>query len=468
MQLTSTNSVVLINPWQFTEKEIISRAWPPLSLANCAAMLRERGFKVSIIDANAERLEPKKVAERMQQINANKIFITSTPIDRWQCPYVDLRPFLECVRAVRNSRDFAFVNAGTKIYVMGAHGTVEPKRILQMTKADAVIIGEPELTIVDLCEKDDLKKVNGVCYKNGKRIVVKPRKKLLDLGKLPIPAFDLLPTDKYFYELLGKNFTLLEASRGCPFDCVFCMKKMYGKGYRKKPLGKLIAEIENVISLGVKNVYFIDLEFTVDRQFVEKLCDYLIAKRKEGYEFNWCCQTRADTVDRKLLKKMYDAGCKLIHFGVESGSPRMIKIMNKMTSLEKIEEGVKAAMDIGIEAACFFMFGLPTETESDMQQTIDFAKRLNPTYASFHVAIPYTGTKFGDGTVGTCNQENKQKTFQTFFPLCDPSRNYNKLRAITKKAYVQFYLRPSYLMSAIRQNPKLMAKQFKLFLRYIS
>jgi len=344
---------------------------------------------------------------------------------------------------------------------MGTHGTVETEKILNITKADAVIIGEPELTVLEICEKSSLKNVSGVCYKGRGKVLIRRRDKLLDLNKLPLPAFDLLPMEKYFYELLGKNFALLEASRGCPFNCIFCLKKMYGKNYRKKSLEKIAKEIEYLIDAGIKNVYFIDLEFTVNRDFIFDLCDFLEKKREEGYEFNWCCQTRADTVDRKLLEKMHDAGCKLVHFGIESGSSRMIKVMNKGATLKKIEEGVKASMDVGMMVACFFMFGLPTETQSEMKETIEFAKKLNPTYVSFHAAIPYTGTKFGN----ECGVQSDNE--KIFFPLCDSSRDYRQLRAIVRKAYFKFYLRPNYLMGMLRCNPKLLTKQLKLFLRHI-
>lgn len=457
---SSEGRIVLINPWQYSEKEIISRVWPPLCLANCAALLRERGFDVAIIDANAEKLKPEKVARVVEGGGPKKVFITSTPIDRWQCPYIDLRPFVECARAVRKVCE----KTGAELYVMGTHGTLEPEKVLDATEADAVIVGEPELTVLELCKKNNensLKDVKGVCYREKGKIAIRNRKRFLDLGKLPTPAFDLLPMKKYFYELLGSHFTLLETSRGCPFGCVFCMKKMYNGFCRKKSLGKVIKELEYAIDSGVKNVYFIDLELTVNRNLVVGLCDFLIKKRNEEHGLSWCCQTRADTVDKELLEKMHEAGCRLIHFGVESGSQRMLKIMNKGATLERIEEGVKAAMDAGIEAACFFMLGLPTETEDEMKETIEFAKKLNPTYASFHVAIPYTGTKFG-GEYGTksCNEAK-------FFPLCDPSRDYDELRAATKKAYLKFYLRPSYVINAFRRNPKILAKQFKLFLRYM-
>lgn len=454
------STVLLINPWQYSEKEVINRVWPPLCLANCAALLRERGLDVSIVDANAEKLRSEEVARRVREMRPGKVFITSTPIDRWQCPYVDLKPFIECSDNISK----VCKEIGAKFYVTGAHGTVKPETVLDMAKADAVIIGEPELTVLELCEKN-YSDVSGICYKENDEVLIKPRVEFLDLNKLPLPAFDLLSMEKYFYELLGKDFALLETSRGCPFNCIFCLKKMYGSSYRRKSVEKVAKEIEYVIEKGVKNVYFIDLEFTVDRNFVLELCDFLSVKRKEGCELNWCCQTRADTVDKEMLERMHDAGCKLIHFGIESGSPRMTDVMNKGATLGRIEEGIRAVMDAGIETTCFFMFGLPTENIGEATETINFAKRLNPTYASFHVSIPYTGTAFGD----SCNfqgQKQKQTPKDLFFPLCDPSRDYEELRGVAKKAYIQFYLRPSYVLNAIKRNPRLLAKQFKLFWRY--
>ena len=458
----NSGSILLINPHQFSEKEIISRIWPPLSLANCASILRQRGFDVNIIDANAEKLSSDELKDRVRDYNADKIFVTSTPLDRWQCPYIDITPFVECVKIVNSVRD-----ENSKIYVMGTHCTISPKRILDMTNADVVIIGEPEETVTELCEEKKIEDIDGICYKignGGNGVVVRRRNTFLNLDSLPIPSFDLLPMKKYFYELLGSDFTLMETSRGCPFDCIFCMKKMYGNKYRRKSVDKIRTEMEEAFGLGVKNVYFIDLELTVDKIFISKLCDLMDDMKKKGKEIRWCCQTRADTVDREILEKMYDAGCRLVHFGIETGSPRMLEVANKMTTLDKIEDSVNAAMDVGMDVACFFMFGLPTETEDDMNETIRFAKKLNPTYASFHVAIPYTGTKF-DEMCGV--DKNFSSDEKSFFPLCDPSRDYGKMRKVVRKAYMSYYARPGYIVNVFRKNPKLLLRQFSLFLRCV-
>ena len=133
---------------------------------------------------------------------------------------------------------------------------------------------------------------------------------------------------------------------------------MYGKKYRLKSVKNLGKEVETAVKkFGIKNAYFIDLEMTVNKKHVAELCDFLINKK---IKLSWCCQTRADTVDFKLLKKMRKAGCLLIHYGVETGSPRIMKFIEKKITHEQILNGVRLAHKAGIETACFFMFwGFP-------------------------------------------------------------------------------------------------------------
>jgi anaerobic magnesium-protoporphyrin IX monomethyl ester cyclase len=266
--------ILIVNPLQVqivnSKGKIYNRVWPPLSEANCAALLEKEGHEVVIVDANAERLNASDVARRAAGFD--KIFITSSSIDRWQCPVIDLHPFLSYVKAVREVND--------EVYITGVHGTVRPEEILTLTGAKAVIRGEPELTVLELCRNSDLSRVRGISYKeNGKFINNEPQD-LLDLEKLPLPAFHLLPMEKYFYEVLGENFVLLEGSRGCASNCSFCLLDMYGKKLRVKSSRQLINEIEIAINkFHVKNAYFFDLEFTINRSLVEEVCDHLIRKR---------------------------------------------------------------------------------------------------------------------------------------------------------------------------------------------
>jgi len=445
--------IALINPsyeYPVVKKErfiYYNKLWPPIDLANCAALLEKEGFEVKIVDANAERIAPEKVAEAVKGFS--KIFITSSPLDRWQCPHPNITPFVEAVKEIKSK-------ANADIFAMGTHGTVRPNEILEMTEATAVIRGEPELTALEICKNMELEKVKGLTFKKNGKIITNPERESVDLNSLPIPAYHLLPLEKYFYEFLGGRFMLFEGSRSCPFSCIFCLKKTYGN-YRKKSSEKLIKEVETAVEkFKIKNAYFIDLEFTVNRKLVEDLCDFLIEKK---YDFKWCCQARFDTVDKELLEKMKKAGCKLIHYGVETGSERIMKMINKKITLEQIERGMKVTKEVGIPTACFFMFGFPSETREDMEKTVQLALKLNPTFASFHLTIPYPGTDF---------YEMIEPGDELFPSIYTGEYSGEELKNMINSAFRRFYFRPSYVISRLKEgNYGMLLKQFKLFISHI-
>jgi len=421
-----------------------NRIWPPLDLLNCASVLEKEGFYVKILDANAERTPMDKIIEYSK--NFDKIFVSSSSLDRWQCPNININPFLNLTKKMRKGN----------LFVMGVHGTIRPREILELTNAKAVMNGEPELTVLDICKGKSLSKIRGISYSRNKGIISTKKRGPIDLNRLPLPAYHLLNPKRYYYDLLGKNLAILEASRGCPFSCIFCLKEMYGSKYRKKSAKNLIKEIDYLVKkLDIKNIYFMDLEFTINKGLVDKLCNHLI---KERYNLRWCCQTRADSVDMQLLRKMKKAGCALIHYGVETGSPRIMNVINKGIALEKIQNGVRLTKKAGIETACFFMFGFPTETRKDMEKTVKFAKELNPTYASFHVATPYPNTAF----------YRYNKTDELFSEAYTKEHSAVYLKGMADKAFLSFYLRPNYIIGRLfSANLKSSFNQFKLFLEFV-
>jgi anaerobic magnesium-protoporphyrin IX monomethyl ester cyclase len=450
--------ILIVNPLQShlvsSKGKIYNRVWSPLSEANCAALLEQEGHEVVIVDANAERLDATEVAKR--SIGFDKIFITSSPIDRWQCPVIDLAPFLSYVKALKEIND--------EVYITGAHGTVRPEEMLALTGVKAVIRGEPELTVLHLCRNDDLSKVRGISYKStGEYIHNKPQD-LLDLEKLPVPSFHLLPMEKYFYEVLGKNFTLLEASRGCTYRCSFCLLDMYGKKLRVKSPQQVINELDTAINkYHVKNAYFMDLEFTVNRNLVEAICDYLISKR---YDFKWTCQTRFDMIDEHLLDKMKRAGCDLIHFGVEAGNDKSLRALAKGMTVEKIEAGMKMIKKVNMRSACFFLMGVFGSTEEDMQEITRFSMKLNPTYALFHIAIPYPGTKFHSEVINSGPFFSDNNIFPEAYV---GEMTLDNIKTTTRNAYIKYYFRPRYVLSMIRHGHlKYLYWQLKIFLGFIS
>lgn len=447
------SKILLVNPWYEYNPEKpnrYSRAWQPIDLAVAGAMLEEKGFKVKILDINALKIP---VEDALGESSGfDKIFITSASLDRWQCPHIDISSFILTAKKYKK----AFPKS--KTFVLGPHCTMNPQGTLEKTGADALIMGEPEMTIVELCKKNDPKKVKGVAFlKNGK-IKFTGKRAPVDISRFPAPAFHLLPMDKYFYEMMGKDYSIVEAARGCPFQCTFCAKDiMYGKKYRMKTIGQVEKELDLLVNqFGIKNVYFIDLEFTVNKKHANEICDLIL---KKNYKINWTCQTRIDTVDEKVLKKMKESGCKSIHFGVESGSKRILELTNKKITKSGIRKGVEMTKKAGIETICFLMVGFNEEEKEDMEKTIQFAKELDPDYVSFNVATPYPGTKF---------YESVKDEVDVVFPTSYQGF-YNEafLKKMAKKGFIQFYLRPKYIALRAFKNPKLLFKQFKLFLRFI-
>jgi len=251
---------------------------------------------------------------------------------------------------------------------------------------------------------------------------------------------------------------LLETTRGCPFPCMYCFLEMYGgRRYRRKTIKQMTAEVDYIIqTVGAKSLYFIDLEFTLGASaHVHELCDDMIQKR---YNLPWCCQTRADSLHVELLKKMRKAGCRMIHFGVETGSEKVLNTIDKKIKLSQIEEGIAMTKRAGIEAACFFMFGFPGETHEDMEATIQFARKLNPTYASFHIASPYPGTRLYE----------MSESSELFPEAYTKEHSLRDLEETVRRAFKKFYVRPTYALSRILEgNPAAWKKQLRLFWEFI-
>lgn len=450
--------VLFVNPFQVRlvgkKGRIYNRTWTPLDLANAAAILRNQGCEVAIVDANAEQIGAAEVARRCA--GYDQVYVTSTSLDRWQCPYLDLQPFFEVTAAIKN--------VVPEMYVMGSHGTVKPFEMLAATGARAIVRGEPEGIVRELAARKPLADVRGITWQNGAGPVSNPDAPLVKMEEIPLPALDLLPMHLYGYEVMGDHFTLFEMSRGCASDCTFCLLKTYGNGVRRQSLDRLKIEIEDAIrNYGVKTAYIIDLEFTVLRKQALDLCDWLIEK---NFDFEWCCQTRFDLVDEELLAKMKQAKCTLIHFGVEAGSDAMLSRVDKGINIAQIREGMKKVKKVGIRTACFFMIGFPESTQQDMDDIQAFARELAPDYPLFHITAPYPGTKLYEQVK---NDPKIRFSDDSLFPeAIEANFTVSDLKRITRQAYLKYYARPAYVLGRLmRGDFRNLAHQARLFWSFV-
>jgi len=420
---------LLINPrWQglVGRDRLFNRPWPPLSLLNCAAILERAGYKVRVIDARANKIRKEDLKNCSSW--ADFVLMTSSPMDRWQCPNLDLEPLLSYAEGLPKE----------KLILCGVHGTIYPERIYKLTKADFIIRGEPESAILDFIDKRKWEDTLGVSYHNDGKIIHNLQCPPLDLSVLPYPSYNLINPIHYYYELLGKRIALLETSRGCQYQCPFCLKIMYGKGVRIKPIQQILDEIVMVINKNnFRCIYFMDIDFSFDNQRTTELCQDLI---RSNLDFSWACQTRLDNMNEELLTIMYKAGCRLIHFGIETGKHSTQQSIKKETEIGKARSIINRAYKLGMATACFFILGFPHETRRDREETLNLALTLNSTYASFHLLSPYPTTPIFKDHL----EEGD------FFPECLPDIPISEVNRWIRYSLFRFYSRPNHIAKNIR------------------
>lgn len=395
---------------------------PPLDLIYLENFARAAGHSAVIHDGfTADRRE---LAEHVRK--ADCIYITTTPFHMWQCPNCDWESIRSAIGYFPKE----------KTVLGGLHPSVFPEIALQETGVHAVIRREPESAFLSFLQCGSWREAAGVSWQQDGAVHHNPTGQPLPMDQLVVQDYRVNPAD-YGYFLLGPKTALFESSRGCPWKCNFCDQEMFHWGYRTKSPEVFAEEVARTLrNYPFETAYFFDLEFTIQNGRTEQIAQELI-KRDLHKKLRWAIQTRADMVNESILEALRDAGCRLIHFGVESGDPEILKSTNKKITLEKIERGVALTKRYGLQTACFFMFGLPTEKPEQFSTTLEFARELNPTYASFHFAVPFPGTPLYRQYLSEFDEPwGSWPSF--YFKEWDASR----IARYLKWAFVKFYLIP--------------------------
>jgi len=285
----------------------------------------------------------------------------------------------------------------------GPQPTVDPEYFI--AHADIVVRGEAEYVLKEIIEhwsQDNLQHIAGIWRKKRGEVIKNPTNyNFLELDTLPFPARELLPMGRYIYNWsyldavdIGKRGTTMIVSRGCPFSCSYCqptLRQMFGNRVRLRSPGNVVAEILALEErYGIGGIFFHDDTLTADHHWLNEFCRTLLEEKMPVF---WGCNSRVDTVNESILKNMYAAGLRVIHFGIESGSQRILdEIFNKKIILDQSRSAVSLAKKIGIHAMGFFMLGAPTETAKEINQTVSFARSLRLDEASFSLTTPLIGT----------------------------------------------------------------------------
>jgi len=440
-----------------TNTKKFHRRFPPLSLLYIASMLRNENWQVTLFDMHADpKTNKEEVLSKAKEFDL--IIVTTNPYADWQCPSYDIDPIIKFCQQLPSER----------LILIGNHGTHFPGDLLKQTGAKIVVRGEPEIivsSIAKVIKSNDLnlKHIEGISFRVASTIIHNDIPKPSNEFNFPKPAYDLVNLQNYQYELLGGNFAILETTRGCPYTCSFCNLSMFVKRYRKRPAPHVLDEIDDLVeNHGCRSLYIFDLEFAVNAKMAETVCQHLIKKDYvKKYNFKWTCQTRADSISAPLLKLMKLSGCDLIHFGVESGNNDILSATNKRIDKNSIKKGIFDTQQAGINIAAFFMFGFPGETQKTYQETLDFALKLNPTYASFHPLLPIPGSPLYTEKYGPSPYwDDKVPANMTYFD----EKQALEINSFIKKAYKAYYIRPKYIWQTLSHGKlKLYKMQLNLF-----
>jgi len=423
----------------------------PIYLSYTVAVIEQAGFEVAFIDAIMDELDIEAFAQKVQDCGPRLALIeTSTPS-------IDFD--LETAAAIKRFSPDTFVA------LLGSHVTYFDQEILAEHPAvDAVVRGEFEYTCADLARAldagDDLGQVLGLTYRDGalsgsepgREVRRNPDRPLFEpLDEMPFPARHIVKGEGYRAGIYSGGYpTAMVSSRGCPYRCTFCLWPdiLYGHKFRARSAENVVDEIEQAVrKYGHDEIYFDDDTFTIDRQRVMDICR-LINERGLEKEVEWIAQCRVDTVDREMLEAMKAANCGYILFGVESGSPKMLKKMKKGITLDKVRHAFKLARDVGIKTQAFFLFGMPGETQETIRETIEFAKEINASSTQFAVAIPHPGTALYEEcrTNGWLTSEDWADYTAESSLIETPWLTAEEVEEARIRAYRQYYYRPGFIV----------------------
>ncbi len=302
-----------------------------------------------------------------------------------------------------------------------------------------------------------LSEVKNLIWKDDDKVVYNPITYIADVGKLGMPAWELMPPDTYPkspFSAFYKRFPVapIITSRGCPYKCTYCQAGiMSGTRMRYRPVSLVIEEIRYLIDrYGVKEFQIIDDNFTLNRKYVMDFCNAIISNH---IDITWTCPNgiRLDTLNDEMVEAMKSSGCYVISAGIESGSDRILNYVKKRETTKVMMEKVRMIQRHGIEVIGFFILGFPTETLEEMKQTIRFSKALGLIRANFLLFHPIPGTEIYTMLNHTGELMNINYDANSFAEVAYTPQGItrNQLKNIQRKAFLSFYLRQRQLISLL-------------------
>lgn len=421
---------------------------PGLGTLTLAALGRERGHAVHIVDGKRTGTSPEAVAERVAALRPTHVGISAMTIS--------------VINAGRIADRIKALVPDAVITVGGPHVSAIPERTLdRFPSFDFGIVGEGEHSYYQLIDGlaagTSVDDVGGLVYRDPAGIAhANPRVPYLDgdeLDRLPQPAWDLVPDFPLRFQPNVFNYRAtpvasIITSRGCPFSCTFCDRSTSGKKGRFHSVEYVVAMCRRLSDLGVKHVLFYDDLFTVNRKRVVELCH---AFQDEGFRFTWSCNSHPNLLDLETLQLMRRAGCWQIAYGIESGSQRVLDVVKHEVRIPRMIETLRMTRAAGIRTKGLLMMAHPTEGEDSLQETVDFLRQAPLDLVQITKFTPYPGTPSyaGIGEQGTFDEDWEQMNAMNWV-FVPRGLTPDVLEWYFRRAYRSFYSRPDVLWGLAR------------------
>jgi radical SAM superfamily enzyme YgiQ (UPF0313 family) len=428
----------------------------PIYLALAAGLVRKHGYEIDFLDAPAENYDLLSTEARVLKFKPDLIVSTTVTAS----VHHDIKIM-----------DHLAKKTGALTLLVGTHPTARPLETLKMSPTlDAVAVGEYDFTVLEVVRhfasgktREGLSDVKGLAYRVGDQFFLNERRPWQEnLDEIPWASLiyrDFLKIENYSYGAQLHPEVTIVSGRGCPFQCTFCVfpQTITGQRYRPRSVKDVLDEMEFIQKTWPQNkeIMFEDDTLTVDKERMRQLSEGILQR---GLKVSWSGNARADFDDAELLALMKKAGCRLFCVGFESADQAILDQMRKGGSTVKMQERfVKACHAAGIMIHGCFLFGGAQETQESMRKTLDLAKRMKLDTAQFFPIMVYPGTKAYEEARarGELDSENYNEWLsQSGYYASQVHRGQltgKDIAQFTDRAYHEFYLRPSFILSKALQ-----------------
>jgi radical SAM superfamily enzyme YgiQ (UPF0313 family) len=368
------------------KEQAIMKPYVPLGILYISAYLEQHGYDNQVFDSTFSSFD--KLCNALLQQQPDVVGI-----------YTNLMTKLNVLRIIRFIKSRSELRA-TKIVLGGPEVRNHIVKFLE-NDADFIVLGEGEQTMLELVQWIDGKHngnittVDGIAYKDSNNGVCQNREraKLKNVDELPMPnrqKVDLTLYLKAWKERHGTNTISVSTMRGCPYSCKWCSRAVYGQSYRRRSAANVADEIEWLkATYNMDSIWFVDDVFTVSHKWLEEFTAEMTSRKLNvRYE----CITRADRMNEEVIRNLRDSGCFRVWVGAESGSQKVIDLMDRRVEVEQVQQMIRLARQYGIEAGTFIMVGYPGETKEDIYDTVHHLKSADPDFYTITVAYPIKGT----------------------------------------------------------------------------